>query len=230
MKNELAGTNATLFSGHFNIKKFRPEPDLPVNRNHWVYYVDHDWELPLGFVWYPRPFQHPDGVIDYDCYTTLLVAFWFKGTPITGSDAFAYLFYEGREISNTKAHGQSFNELNEPAEGSDRSYDYARVHFEFLDVFGFANDHRSHPGYYLNENPGEYEVKVLRGGKLARALKFTIGADGKIVDNGIARSNNILGYRVLVPSQVLGDTDGTWDKNAWTEMLYGNPLTGFAVP
>lgn len=231
LKNELAGTNATVFSGRFNIKKFRPEPDLPVNQNHWVYYVDHDWALPLAFVWYPRPFQHADGVIDYDGYATLLTAVWFKGTSINAQAAYAYVFYQGKEVSNTKAHGLSVGEISLPADGSNRSYDYSRVHFEFLDVFGFANDHRAHPGYYLNEHPGEYEVKILRGGKLARALKFTIGSDGKLQDNGLAAGNNILGYREVVPAQVLGDTDGARDGDAWkTGMLYGNPLSGFVAP
>ncbi len=83
----------------------------------------------------------------------------------------------------------------------------------------------------MNENPGEYEVRVLRDGKLTRALKFTVGADGKIVDNGIVKNNSVLGFRIVVPAQVLGDTDGQWDRNAWkTEMLYGNPLTGFNAP
>jgi hypothetical protein len=82
----------------------------------------------------------------------------------------------------------------------------------------------------LNENPGEYEVRVLRDGKLTRILKFTIGADGKFVDNGITRNNGILGFRLVVPAQVLRNTDGQWDRNAWkTEMLYGNPLGGFTA-
>ncbi|HEV7473994.1 MAG TPA: hypothetical protein VGN90_08095 [Pyrinomonadaceae bacterium] len=34
--------------------------------------------------------------------------------------------------------------------------------------------------------------------------------------------------RVIVPVQVIGDQDGTWDKTAWkTESFYGNPLMGF---
>jgi len=37
----------------------------------------------------------------------------------------------------------------------------------------------------------------MRSGKLTRALKFSIGSDGKIVDNGIARNNNVLGPRIV---------------------------------
>ena len=231
MKNELAGTNATLFSGHFNVKKFNAEPDLPVNKNHWLYYVDHDWELPLGMVWYPRPYRSADGVEYYNDYAPVNSAFWFKSGEANQSNLAGYLFYQGKEIGNTKSSGHVVSEIGNAAGGPDCPYNYARVMFEFTAVFAFAADHRSHPGFYLNENPGEYEVKVLRNGKLTRALKFTVGADGKMVDNGIVAANNILGFRIVVPAQVLGDTDGQWDRNAWkTAMLYGNPMSGFNAP
>jgi len=231
LKNEIAGTNGTLFSGHFNVKKFRSEPDLPVNQNHWDYYVDYDWELPLAFVWYPRPSRFADGVENYNDYAPLLAAFWFKSGEIRENNVAAYLLYQGREISNTKSRGHVVSEAGNQVGGPASPYNYARVMFEFTYVFAFAADHQSHPGYYLNENPGDYEVKVLRDGKLSRAVKFSVGGDGKIVDNGIVQMNKVLGFRIVVPAQVLGDTDGTWDHNAWkTGMLYGNPLNGFAAP
>ena len=31
----------------------------------------------------------------------------------------------------------------------------------------------------------------------------------------------------IVPVQILGDQDGTWDRTAWRSAFYGNPLTGF---
>ena len=67
---------------------------------------------------------------------------------------------------------------------------------------------------------GADEVKVFRDGKLTRTLKVTVGTDGKIVDNEIVQTNNVTGFRIVVPAQVLSDTDGTWEGNAWnTEML-----------
>ena len=49
------------------------------------------------------------------------------------------------------------------------------------------------PGFYyeMYKNPGEYEIKVLQNGKLARTAKFTFGSDYKIVDTGIAKQNNL---------------------------------------
>src|SRR3712207_7197263 len=47
-------------------------------------------------------------------------------------------------------------------------------------------DPDNHPNSFrLDKNPGTYEIKVLRRGKLVRSTKFTVGSDGKIVDNGI---------------------------------------------
>ena len=64
-----------------------------------------------------------------------------------------------------------------------------------------------------------------------RSIKFAVDAQGKIVDNGIATSNKLGNDRVIVPVQVMGDSDGQWDKNAWkTDAFYGNPLTGFTGP
>ncbi len=37
--------------------------------------------------------------------------------------------------------------------------------------------------------------------------------------------------RVIVPVQVIGDSDGPWGQTAWkTDAFYGNPLTGFSAP
>jgi len=53
-----------------------------------------------------------------------------------------------------------------------------------------------------------------------------VGADGKF-DNGIAKTNNLGSERVILPVQIIGDQDGTWNKAAWkTDAFYGNPLTG----
>ena len=63
-----------------------------------------------------------------------------------------------------------------------------------------------------------------------RSIKFAVDAEGKLVDNGIATSNKLGDNRIIVPVQVLGDSDGQWDKMAWkTDAFYGNPLTGFTA-
>jgi hypothetical protein len=60
-------------------------------------------------------------------------------------------------------------------------------------------------------------------------MKFTVAPGGKF-DNGIATSNQLGSDRVIVPVQIIGDQDGTWNKAAWqTEAFYGNPLKGFTA-
>ena len=86
------------------------------------------------------------------------------------------------------------------------------------------------PLYLLSENSGDYEIKIIYKGHLVRSIKFAVDAEGKLVDNGIATANKFGNNRVIVPVQVLGDSDGQWDRAAWkTEAFYGNPLTGFTA-
>ena len=87
------------------------------------------------------------------------------------------------------------------------------------------------PLYLLSENAGDYEIKILYKGHLVRSIKFAVDAEGKLVDNGIGTSNKLGNSRIIVPVQVLGDSDGQWDKMSWkTDAFYGNPLTGFTAP
>ena len=84
--------------------------------------------------------------------------------------------------------------------------------------------------YLLSKNPGEHEFKVLWNNRLARSIKFNVGADGKL-DDVVAAANKLGSNRVIVPVQILGDQDGQWDRNAYkTEAFFGNPLTGFTAP
>jgi hypothetical protein len=87
------------------------------------------------------------------------------------------------------------------------------------------------PPHLLSENPGDYEIKVLWQGHLARSIKFTVNSEGKF-GNGLAAANKLGSHRTIVPVQIVGDQGGRWDRAAWqTEAFYGNPLTDFtAVP
>jgi len=229
MRNELAGSNDSLFEGRFTVKKFHSGPDLPSTRDNFEYYVDYDWQLPIAYVWCPVPYRSADGVAYFDDYTPLYTAFTFKGTVFAERDLDAHLFYQGREISNTKAHGHAVKDGGAFTGQASSPYDYPRVRLEFTDVFGFVKNPQAHPGYYLDQHPGEYEIKVLRAGHLARSFKFTVGSGGKIEDNGIAAANGILGPRMVVAAEVLGDTDGQFNRDEWrSEALFGNPLKGFA--
>src|SRR5687767_11948498 len=234
MRNELAGSDTTIFTGKAKVAKARSNEHGPKFVNHFVYYVDHDWNLPIGYVYYV-----PDDLKGWD-RPILKVSFWVRG------DAYNFkphLFYQGKEVGKIMYEGQEVGKAScEPdvennttqsvAETVPQKAKWARVLCTFNNVrawdrsgdqWGFG------PPHLLDKNPGEYEMKVLWNNKLARSVKFTVPAGGKL-DTGLAASNKLGTDRLIVPVQIIGDQDGAWDKAAWkTDAFYGNPLTGFTA-
>ncbi len=104
MRNELLGTNMTLFTGKVKVAKVRSNEEGPKAANHFVYYVDHDWNLPIGYVFYesdnrwdpddPRRWAKPK----------FSLAFWTRGE----SNGFAepHLFFGGKEASFSTTEGK----------------------------------------------------------------------------------------------------------------------------
>jgi hypothetical protein len=238
MRNELAGGDATLFTGKFKVAKVHSNETGPDYVNHFVYYVDQDWNLPIGYV-----FLEPDDVYEWK-KPTLSFAFWAR-TEINGPHE-PHLFHNGKEVGKLMYEGE---EVCKPSCGTEEVHNepthitephgqfiWTRLRCNFPNIkawnkTGEENKTMFGPLYLLSENAGDYEIKILYKGHLVRSIKFSVDAEGKIVDNGIATANKLGNNRVIVPVQVLGDSDGAWDKNAWkTDAFYGNPLTGFTAP
>ncbi|HKP38326.1 MAG TPA: hypothetical protein VJT71_15815 [Pyrinomonadaceae bacterium] len=237
MRNELTGGgDVTLFTGKMKVAKVHSGEAGPNFVNHFDYYVDQDWNLPIGYV-----FLDPnDGVYGWK-RPKLAFALWKRG-EVHGSFE-PHLFKDGKEVGKMMYEGQP---VSVPSCGTSEvehntthiangQYVWTRMKCEFFSVFGWnktdeSNDTKFGRLHVLSENPGEYEMKILYKGRLVRSFKFSVTPEGKIVDNGIATNNKLGNDRVIVPVQVLGDSDGPWDKNAWkTDAFYGNPLTGFTV-
>ncbi len=207
IRNELLGTNATLFTGKAKVLK---TPQC-AGCKEFNYHADEDWNIPIGYVFLENDPGH--GV------TSLHVGFWYRGNP---PDIEAHLFYKGKDIAKYTKAGNSAGSWD----SSKLQWGFADC--DFLGVYpttppeGEGYD----PRFGLRDNPGEYEVKVLIVNRLARSIKFTVGADGSF-DNGIATANKLGSDRVIVPVQVIGN-QGPWDRLAWkTGAFYGNPLSGF---
>jgi hypothetical protein len=227
MKNELAGTDATLFTGKAKVEKVPSNEFGPKAAKEFVYFVNQDWAMPIGYL-----------VVPDNNY--LSVAFWVRGES---GNTDPHLFYQGKEVGVIftediqvgKPSCDTEVELNptiSTTESVPQGGKWRRMLCEFRTVlgqnkgvaFGFGKPH------YLDENPGEYEFKLLRNKKLARSIKFTVGTGGTF-ENGINAANKVGGRRTIVPVTIIGDQDGVWDKNAWkTDAFYGNPLTGFTAP
>ncbi|HLM01040.1 MAG TPA: hypothetical protein VK400_08275 [Pyrinomonadaceae bacterium] len=225
LKDELAGRGETLFTGKVKVGKFFAGGNQTSEKEHYGYYVDYDWRLAIGQVYAREPEEGYE-----DEYAPLAVSLWFRG-DVQG-EVSAHLFYKGREISNTKdtAKGTWLGETL-IATFDDSKFNWRQQKFIFTNAFVYLNsDPENHPNAFrMDKNPGEYEIKVLRKGALARVLKFTVGADGKIADNGIARQNSLGNKRMIVPVLVSGDEQGAKpNPEAWrTEAFFNNPLKGF---
>lgn len=235
MRNELAGSDATLFTGKMKVAKALSNEHGPKAANQWVYFIDHDWNLPIGYVYLTANDLQGWDVPDFQ------VAFWVRG------DAYKFdphLFYQGKEVGKKLLDGM---EVGKASCGTDienntthyvedalpQKAKWARVVCKFPNIKGADKKGEATSTYpdifILANNPGEYEFKLLWNNKLARSIKFTVQPGGKF-DNGIASANKLGSDRVIFPVQIIGDQDGVWNRTAWkTDAFYGNPLTGFTA-
>jgi hypothetical protein len=233
MRNELAGSDTTLFKGKMTVQKAHSNEVGPKAANKWVYFVNYDSNLPIGYVYLTA-----DDLQGWD-YPDFHVAFWVRGEPVKFQP---HMFYQGKEVGKLMQDGMVVGAASCEAEVENNTTHYvedalpqkakwSRVECDFSGIKG-ANKRNEKsafgPLHILADSPGEYEFKLLWNNKLARSIKFTVQPGGKF-DNGIATANKLGSDRVIVPVQIIGDQDGVWDKNAWKEAFFGNPLTGFTA-
>ena len=237
LKNELEGTNKTLFTGKFKVEKFHVGVvDLPKFKNNFAYYVNYDWNLPIGYVY---SYDAMDAKPGYPPSTTegrFSFVTWFKGDPknIDYGKYVAYLYYQGKMVADSAGGDNKYGNSN--CQLTNAAYyespnTYCRRMFT-VNAMVWDKEPQYHPqDFPMYKNPGEYEIKILENGKLARVAKFTMGSNFQLVDTGIGPKNNLGTGRIVVPVQVIGDQDGIWDRNAYkVEAFFGNPLTDFTAP
>lgn len=216
LRSPLAGTNMTLFTGKAKVSK-TPTPRGAGANYHATaseYYVEDDWQIPIGYVFWEKDSGHGNE-------SFLHVLFWYRGNP---AEVESHLFYNGKDIAKCRVAG------NGPSDWNPKKAQWSYADCQFLGVYLTPpeEDAGYDPKFALAKNPGEYEVKVLLVGNLARSIKFKVDASGNF-DTGIAAANKLGINRVIVPVQVIGSQE-TWDNAAWkTDAFYGNPLTGFTV-
>ena len=227
MGNPLEGTDKTLFTGRAKVEKVLSSEVGPTSARKFVYYTNQDWNLPIGYVFIGNN-------------DNLYVRFWVRGEDTASIEA--HLFYRGQEVGRFEKYGYQYGAsrcspdieyrpTRDAGAGAPQGAKWARMNCPFETVRTEPNPN-SPEWHIISANPWEYEVKVLRNKRLARVLKFSIGPDGNIVDNGIASGNGMAWSNLIfVPVQVVGDLDGVWDRNAWkTDAFYGHPLNGFNWP
>jgi len=229
IKNELQGINQNFFNGKFKVSKIF-YGDVPNDKNNYAWYVDYDWALPIAEL-YPDAIEQTYGGPQVKDAQPLVATFWFRGSE---ANATAYLFHDGQQIGSTEntslgmAVGEQGVELiekaNVPIAWIKNKYIFTHVLVTNREKNGSHGD-----AFRLDKNPGEYEVKVLRKGKLVRTVKFTVGSNGRIVDPGITQQNALGTQRITVFASVAGDEDGRKpDLAAWkSTAFFGEPLKGF---
>lgn len=223
LKNPLSGTDATLFSGKFKVGTYLLDQKIADYKNKKDFFIDYDWHLPLAYVWLnPQSDEFIPQLATQIC---------LRG-EVNPEKLEAYLFYNGKQIAKQSGSSNGSRQMFTSA-ANEPSHRWQIWEFSFTNVRGF-NKSESRADYssnfFLDKNPGEYEIKVMRDNQLSRSLKFMVGNDGKIVDNSIAKQASLGGVRMIVPAKILGTGDGQFNSGAWqTEALFYNPLSGFAA-
>ena len=221
LKNALAGSNDVVFSGKFKVATYAPDQAIPEYKGKQEFYVVQDWHLPIGYIWYDPRVDENVPVIS--------VQMWFRGTS-SGEKMEGVLFYKGQQVATTSAA----NETEISTGVADPQGRWGLWQFQFLKVRGYNHDTSANNWdgvFFLDKNPGDYEIKILRQQKLARSATFSVGPDGRIVDNGIAKQNKLGGIRMVLPVKIIGDQDVNYDPLSWkTDTMYGNQLSGFTAP
>lgn len=223
MKSSRGGADAVLFAGSFKVGTYLLDQKIPDFKNKKDFYIDYDWHLPVAYLWL-NPISDEE-------VPQLSTQVCLRGA-VDSAKLEALLFHNGKQVS--KVSGSSYSQKQVFTSGADEpSHRWAIWEFTFATVRGFNNSSSAstYSGmFFLDKNPGEYEIRVMRDGQAARVVKFTVGPDGKIVDNGVARNAKLGGVRMIVPAKIGGTADGPYNAAAWqTEALFGNPLQGFTV-
>ncbi len=227
MKNPLTSTNKTLYAGKFTVNKFHVGPNLPANAHQWDYYVEHDWLLPIGYLgWKQDPSEQAP---------QLMSLMWFRG-DLKQEQVSAYMYYKGKQISSTgnSEQGSSYPQYSLIPPSTPEDPRWVGFVFRFFNVATTNKKTTDNPltdTFFLDKNPGAYEIKVLVKGQLARTTSFMVGEDGKVVDPGIAAANGISPMPIILPLKVIAGGDVKVVPTTYkTDAFFGNPLNKFMIP
>lgn len=218
-------TSQVIFQGKFKINKLPLDPKLK-NKN--LFYVDNDWNLPIGYVGFKKDFT------DYEIHTRPIAFFWFKGV-LESSQFEGELYYNNQRIATT-AKGGNVNSYAERGEDCFLARDTCAQRLWGFEWENFVLENspsarQNNPnGWFTKDHPGEYTVKVFYKGDQVREAKFNIDAKGWVARNAFSDQMFITDYQVPVPVKILGTLD-KWNQTSWkTDAFYGNPLNGFNIP
>ncbi|MFN8672653.1 MAG: hypothetical protein U0457_11320 [Candidatus Sericytochromatia bacterium] len=229
IKNELEGTNKTLYSGTYKVTKFHVGNNLPDFKNQFEFVIDQDWHMPIGYLILKR---------DGDERGLFSFATWFKGNDESSNGHGGYLYYNGKLVANTKdapagkykgfSGGSSYatRSIYTPGGEKEPQWHLMKFSFTYAILYGMGQNSDYEDFHNLSKKPGEYEIKILRNGKLARVAKFKVEEPGRIVNN-YGEWTSQSEYWIPIPVKLITDQDQKFDPNAWkTNMYFGNTIKG----
>lgn len=216
---------SVLFQGKFKVGKFKWGPNIPMFKNQNDFFVEQDWNLPIGYVWL-------DWARDKNAPAPT-VSMWIKGETRL-DDIEARLFYNGQQIATTDDMGAaSSSESRYPNSLENKeTHRWELFNFEWY-KFKYAANQQGRRMFaqakFMNDMDGSYTVKVFHKGVQIRETSFNVSG-GNFADNGVASGNNFSDAKVIIPVKVMGDKD-KWNSAMWkTDAFYANPLGGFTWP
>jgi len=218
-------TNEVAFQGKFKVNKLPAFPGEAQYKNRVQFFVDNDWNLPIGYV----GFSYDIGWAN----PTPVVFMWFKGR-LEAKDFEARLFHNGEEIASTDGDG-IVNVYQYRGENCLKFVDTCQLqqYGFYWEKFIVENTDwvrsRKPNAMFTKDKPGDYTVKVFHKGIQVREAKFIIDADGKIARNAFSEQMPLTNHKIVVPVKVMGNLD-KWNPTTWkTDAFSGNPLSGFGA-
>jgi hypothetical protein len=226
--------DAILFRGRAKINRIHVGNDLPKFKDQFAYYADQDWKLPLAYLRWPTThLSATNDIVPLDVSDLHLVC-WFAQSAQALQGIEAHVYCGDREIVLPELHKPMCNDLEVFMPDDRERGVYTRLDWDLVGVVAMEKDPtvvREPRQYVLAKHPGEHEIRLIWHGQVVRKVRFTVGPDGKIVDNTSAWKNTLGTSWLPVPVTVSGSADRPWDKQAWkTGAFWGNPLPGFAAP
>lgn len=207
----LSNGRRKLASGHFQVDR---EPTGAAGADQVDYHVAYDWAtevMTLDFMGSGNP------SLDYPGLTVRAVFLQPQERSETMS---LHLFHGGREIASAARWG---NDWNTSARNMKTRQGHGAVGTAWAlpNVVAYDRRPQKSPGFFvLSENPGEYTIKILRNGELAREAKFAITPEGKI-DRSLNVAANLPHAYTLVRAKVLGTQDKA-RGHLRSDALWGN--------
>ncbi|HRI02651.1 MAG TPA: hypothetical protein PLL77_02810 [Pyrinomonadaceae bacterium] len=215
---------SVLFQGKFKVGKFKYGPNIPMFKNQNDFFVDQDWNLPIGYVWLNWKDRNAPAPT---------VSMWIKG-EMRLDDLEARLFYNGEQIATTDDMGaaESVQQRYPNSLENKETHRWELFNFEWYKYKYAANAQGRNmfrQARFMNDSDGSYTVKVFHKGVQIREASFSV-AGGMIADNGVASSNNFSDGKTIIPVKIMGDRD-KWSSATWkADAFYANPLSGFTWP